>query len=210
MNVYRLDKYEQKLVCVAAACQNGKKLVKDGYTVNIQDQESIIGFVVRSEQSYVTNNTLKDPHFLRTPAFPKTMSEMVVPIKSRNRLYGVLDIQVQQLDYFFDQDWKAIEILANNIGWVVDNYEQFEHINWINHIIEKIAMPIFTQNYLDDTLQEIAEVAQQELGADLVMLYSYDPDNKSGVLGPIYAGDPLHPEFLLQISQENDNVVHRL
>ena len=158
----------------------------------------------------MTNNARKDPHFLPTPAFPKTKSEMVVPIKSRNRLYGVLDIQVQQSDYFLDQDLKAIEVLANNIGWVVDNFEQFEHINWINQIIEKIAMPIFTQNYLDDTLQEIADTAQQELGADLVMLYSYDPGTRDDALAPIYAGQPFHAELLQHVSQENDNVVQRL
>jgi signal transduction histidine kinase len=210
VNVYRLDTYDHELTCVAAACQDGKKLVKEKYTVKIQEQESIIGLVVRTGQPHVTNNAVKDPHYLPTPAFPKTKSELVVPIKSRNRLYGVLDIQVQQSDYFLDQDLKAIEILANNIGWVVDNSEQFEHINWINQIIEKIAMPIFTQNHLDDTLQEIADVAQQELAADLVMLYSYDPSSQDGILGPIYAGQPMQAELLQHVSRENDNVVQRL
>lgn len=210
VNVYRLDTYDQELTCVAAACPAGKKLVEGKYSVKIAEQESIIGFVARTGQAHATNNTAKDPHYLPTPAFPKTKSELVVPIKSRNRLYGVLDIQVQQSHYFLDQDLKAIEILANNIGWVVDNSEQFEHINWINRIIEKIAMPIFTQNHLDDTLQEIADVAQQELAADLVMLYSYDPDTHEGVLGPIYAGQPEHAELLQHVSRENDNVVQRL
>lgn len=210
VNVYRLDSYDQQLVCVAAACPDGKKLVSEKYTVRIMEGESIIGYVARTGQAYVSNNTSRDVHYLPTPAFPKTKAELVVPIRSRNRLYGVLDIQVQQSDYFLDQDLKAIEILANNIGWVVDNSEQFEHINWLNHIIEKIAMPIFTQNYLDDTLQEIADVAQQELAADLVMVYSFDPGTSEGVLGPIYAGQPLHPELLQHVSQENDNVVQRL
>ncbi|MCE9647143.1 MAG: GAF domain-containing protein [Chloroflexi bacterium] len=210
VNVYRLDSYTEKLTCVAAACPSGKKLVEEGYTVNIQEQESIIGHVAKTGLPHVTNHTGKDPHYLPTPAFPKTKSELVVPIRSRNRLYGVLDIQVQQRDYFLDQDLKALQILANNIGWVVDNSEQFEHFNWINHIIQKIAMPIFTQNYLDDTLQEIADVAQQELGTDLVILYSYDPDTKEGALGPIYAGEPMQPELLQHVSQENDNVVLRL
>lgn len=210
VNVYRLDTYDQQLICIAAACSDGKKLVSERYTVKILEEESIIGHVARTGQAYVSNNTSKDIHYLPTSAFPKTKAELVVPIRSRNRLYGVLDIQVQQSDFFLDQDLKAIEILANNIGWVVDNSEQFEHINWLNRIIEKIAMPIFTQNYLDDTLQEIADVAQQELAADLVMVYSFDPDTSEGVLGPIYAGQPLHPELLQHVSQENDNVVQRL
>jgi len=210
VNVYHLDSYKQELTCIAAACQAGKKLVQDRYTVKLQEHRSIIGYVVKTGMPYVTNNTEKDPYYLSTPEFSKTKSELVVPIKSRSRLYGVLDIQVQKKDYFLEQDLKAIEILANNIGWIVDNAEQFEHINWLNHMIEKIAMPIFTQNHLNDTLQEIADVAQQELAADLVMLYSYDPGSPAGVLGPIYSGQPRYPELLLQISQENDNVVHRL
>jgi signal transduction histidine kinase/putative methionine-R-sulfoxide reductase with GAF domain len=210
VNVYRLDSYKQELTCIAAACDAGKKLVQEQYTVKLQEQNSIIGYVVKTSTAYVTNNTEKDHHYLSTPEFQNTKSELVVPIKSRNRLYGVLDIQVEKKDYFLDQDLKAIEVLANNIGWVVDNSEQFEHINWINRIIEKIAMPIFTQNHLDDTLQEIADVAQHELGVDLAILYSYDPDTKEGALGPIYAGDPLYPEYFQHANQENDSVVHRL
>lgn len=210
VNVYRLDSYKHALTCIAAACDAGKKLVQEQYTVKLKEQTSIIGHVTTTGMAYVTNNTDKDHHYLPTPEFPNTKSELVVPIRSRNRLFGVLDIQVQKKDYFFQQDLKAIEVLANNIGWVVDNSEQFEHINWINHIIEKIAMPIFTQNHLDDTLQEIADVAQQELRADLVILYSYDPTSADGPVGPIYAGDPAYPDHLQHVSYENDNVVQRL
>lgn len=209
VNVFRLDKYNQNLICVAAACDKGKELAAKQFKVEV-NEESIIGHVAMSGKAYKANDTNHDPHYLPVEAFQDTRAEMVLPIWVRNRLYGVLDIQVNQPNYFLDQDWQAIEILANNIGWVIDNSEQYSHIRWLNGIVDTIADPIFTQARLDGTLRKIAESALQELEADLVLLYTYDPFSKDGVLGPIFAGKPNFPEFLKNPSTTRDNVVWRL
>jgi len=208
--VFKLDRFVAELTCVAAASEIGRELVQEKFTIKVPEKPSFIGTVVQTGKYHVSNNVKTDPIYLPHQKFLKTQSELVVPIRSRGRLYGVLDIQVETPDYFLDQDIHATEILANNLGWVVDNSDQFEHINWLNRMMEKIAMPILTQTYLDDTLQEIADTARIELGADLVMLYSFDPGTPDGVVGPIYAGQPLHPELLKNISDEKDNAVYRL
>jgi signal transduction histidine kinase len=210
VNIFRLDKYNKELTCIAGACVKGKELARSGYCVEVINKESIIGHVVKIQRSYVSNDVLNDAHFMRNEAFPDTQAELVVPIFVRSRLYGVLDIQVLQRDYFLDQEIKAIEILANHIGWVIDNSEQFGHIGWINRIVENIAAPIFTQTRLDETLQEIADSAAEALDADLVFLYSYDPGMKDKLSGPIYSGMLLHPELMDPASIDPDNVVYRL
>lgn len=210
VNIFRLDKYSKHLTCIAGACQMGKELARSGYSLELIGGDSIIGYVINSQSSYVSNDVLNDPHYLSHEAFPDTKAELVVPIKVRNRLYGVLDIEVHQRDYFLDQEIKAIEILANHIGWVIDNSEQFSHNSWINRIVETIAAPIFTQTHLEETLQEIADSAAKELDADLVFLYSYDDGSKDKVSGPIYSGMLLHPELMDYTSVDHDNVVFRL
>jgi signal transduction histidine kinase len=210
VNIFRLDKNNNQLICIAGACQAGKKLAQAGYGVDIVEQKSVIGHVAQKGKPYISNNALSDPIYLPHEAFPDTRAELVVPIRVRNRLYGVLDIQVHQSNFFLEQDLKAIEILANHIGWVIDNSEQFAHINWVNRIIETIATPIFTQNHLEETLQEIADSALRQLNADLVFLYSCDPGMGNSLSGPIYAGDLLRPELIDPNSIDDDNVVSRL
>lgn len=209
VNVFKLDSYNENLICIAAACEEGKKLAEEGFNVKIAEN-SIIGHVTNLESSYRSNNVQDDPHYLFHDAFPKTQSELVVPVIVRNRLYGVLDIQVHQPDYFLDQDVQAIQILANHLGWVIDNSEQFEHINWINRIVETIASPMFTQTDLDETLKEIAKSATNELGVDSVLLYSRDPNSKEKIFGPIYAGNHLHIDFMDATLADQDNVVFRV
>jgi signal transduction histidine kinase len=143
-------------------------------------------------------------------AFPDTRAELAVPIEVRNRLYGVLDIQVNVAAYFLDQEIRAIEILANQIAWVIYSGQQNEHVGWLNRFIETIADPIFTQTHLDETLQEIADSALEELNADLVFLFSTDPAAKEGISDPIYSGNLLHPELLRASPRAPDNVVFRL
>lgn len=210
VNIFRVDKYKQRLICVAGACDGGKKLAREKFSLSLDDGKSINGFVVKSGDAYISNSVEKDSHYLPHDVFPNTKSEMVVPIIVRNRLYGVLDIQVHQPDYFLEQDQVAIEILANHIGWVIDNSEQFDHISWINRVIESIAAPIFTQNHLDETLQEIADSAQKEMGVDLVFLYSYNPNAAEELSGPIYSGALIHPEIMDSCPSEPDNIVYRL
>jgi signal transduction histidine kinase len=211
VNIFRLDKYNKDLICIAAGCAEGKELVRSTYGVDITNSESIIGYVAKTQKPYVTNSASSDGHYLPHQAFPDTKAELAVPIRVRNRLYGVLDIQVHQSEYFLDQEIQAIEILANHIGWVIDNSEQFDHISWINRIIETIAAPIFTQSHLDETLQEIADSALEELKADLVFLYSYDDSTKEGISGPIYSGNFLHPELMDPVSAlDPDSIIYRL
>lgn len=210
VNIFRLDKNNKQLIYVAGACQEGKKLAQAGYWVDILEQESIIGCVAKTVEPYISNDVLKDSIYLPHEAFPDTRAELVVPIRVRNRLYGVLDIQVHQPNFFLEQDLKAIEILANHIGWVIDNSEQFAHINWVNRIIETIATPIFTQNHLEETLQEVADSALRQLEADLVFLYSCDPGADNSLSGPIYSGNLLRPELIDPSSIDDDNVVSRL
>jgi signal transduction histidine kinase len=211
VNIFRLDKYGKEMICIAGACERGKELARSGYRIDLTQGRSIIGHVIKTNGSYVSNFVASDDHYLPHEAFPNTKSELAVPIKIRNRLYGVLDIQVHQSEFFLDQELKAIEILSNHIGWVIDNSEQFEHISWINRIVETIAAPIFTQSHLDETLQEVADSALEELKADLVFLYSYDTNAKEEIAGPIYSGNFIHPELMDYSSGvDPESVVTRL
>lgn len=209
VNVFKLDQYDENLICIAAACEEGKKLAQNSFRVKI-GEKSIISHVIQHKTLYLSNNVNSDSNYLFHDAFPKTQSELVVPIIVRNRLFGVLDIQVHQTNYFLDQDIQAIQILANHLGWVIDNSEQFEHINWINRVVETIASPMFTQADLDETLQGIAKSAAEELAADQVLLYSYDANSNEKLFGPIYAGDLLFPELMDATTFDQDNVVFRI
>lgn len=208
VNVFRLYSQEE-LECVAGACGQGKALAKTGYRLRIDEQESIIGYVSKTGKSYWSNQALKDRHFYRHAGFPDTQAELVLPIYTHQRLYGVLDVQVHQAGYFLKHDVEAMQILANHLGWVLDYCLQQPHNLRINDIMRRIARRFLTKNDIEETLYEIAEAAFTELKADLVILYSYDSKNDI-LLGPYYAGKPLQAEALHQSVVFKDNVVYRL
>lgn len=210
VNIFRLDEHNSRLSCIAAGSDAGKKLVDTKFYLDLDIGKSIICHVVASSKSYISNNVVKDRHYLYHPAFPKTKSELSVPIIVKNKLYGLIDVQVKYRDYFLDQDLKAIEILANHISWVIDNTEKIEHLNWINGILDNIAGPILSQNDLLDTLQEIADAAKHELKADLVVLFGFESNKSNKILGPIYSGKAFNPEEMGASIQSDDNVVNRI
>jgi signal transduction histidine kinase len=210
VNVFRLRPGRQALDIVAGGSANGKALIADGFVLDLNARPSVIGQVITTRKSYLSNSVAKDPNYLPHSAFPRTKSELAVPIRFRKQLYGVLDVQVNRRAYFLDQDVSALEILANHIGWVIDNAEQFQHLNWVDEVLEDIAESFLTQDDLEETLREIARAAARELGANLVTLYCYGQRADDSVIGPIIAGTARYPDVLAQTRLGQDNVVHRM
>jgi signal transduction histidine kinase len=209
VNIFRTVNHNSQAVCVAAACLKGKDLVSQGYFLDLDSQKSIISQVVNTGKRYVSNDVHNDPYYFRHDAFPNTKAELTVPINTASGLYGVLDVQVHSTEYFLDQDLSAIEILANHVGWIIDNTRQIKQIDSVNKIIKNIAGPIFTQNDLEDTLHEVANTAFNELKADIVVLYAYDSRDEK-LTGPIYAGHAFYPDLLLMSEADPENIIYRI
>lgn len=209
VNVFKLvDSHH--LECAAAGSEEGKKLGESRFLLQTSGRSSIIGHVATSGISYISNDVSRDNNYLPHEAFPHTRSELAVPIRIRNRLFGVLDVQANRSDFFLTQDRQAIEILANHIGWVIDSTEHLEHLAFTDNVIQRILGSFFNQSELHDILQEITDLAKQELKADLVVLYCFDNDEDFSVTGPIYSGRTAHPEIFGKSRLTNDSIVYRL
>ena len=60
VNIFRLDKYKRKLTCVAGACEGGKELARTGYSLNLSDGNSINGYVIMTDEAYVSNDVVNE------------------------------------------------------------------------------------------------------------------------------------------------------
>ncbi len=62
-------------------------------------------------------------------AIPETRSELAIPIKVEDQVYGVLDVQSNQVDAFHSMDQMVLGALADNIAIAIENvtlYTQLE------------------------------------------------------------------------------------
>ena len=90
--------------------------------------QGIIGHVAATGRSYISGDISRDPHF-RRQAEEETKSELAVPIKTAEKIIGVLDLQSDALNAFRDSDVSAMETLSAQVATAIENarlYRQAE------------------------------------------------------------------------------------
>ena len=87
--------------------------------------EGMIGHAATSGETQVSGDVSKNPHYVRKAA-EKTNSELAVPIKSGQRVIGVLDMQSDELGAFDEIDVAAMETLSTQIATAIENARLYE------------------------------------------------------------------------------------
>jgi PAS domain S-box-containing protein len=82
--------------------------------------EGIIGRAASTGLTQICNDVSLDPDYFRA-AHEITQSELSVPIKSKEKIIGVLDVQSDQLNAFDTSDASAMETLSTQIGTAIEN-----------------------------------------------------------------------------------------
>ncbi len=87
--------------------------------------KGMIGYAALSGETQLSNDVSQDPHYVRA-ADEETRSELAVPIKSGQKVIGVLDIQSDALNAFDELDVAAMEALSTQIATAIENARLYE------------------------------------------------------------------------------------
>jgi PAS domain S-box-containing protein len=89
--------------------------------------EGMTGYAAASGETQVSGDVSKDPHYVRETD-EETKSELAVPIKSRQKVVGVLDIQSDEFDAFDEIDVMAMETLADEVAVAIENARLYKAV----------------------------------------------------------------------------------
>jgi PAS domain S-box-containing protein len=87
--------------------------------------EGMSGYAAATGETQLSGDVSQDPHFYRFKD-EKTQSELSVPIKSGEKVIGVLDLQSEELDAFDQTDVLVMETLADQIAVAMENARLYE------------------------------------------------------------------------------------
>jgi len=92
------------------------------------------GMVARSIQTgktQIANDITKNEHYVNNyPGIIYSRSELTIPLKIRDKIIGLMDIQCNRLDAFDKNDIDVLETLADQISLAINNsllYESIQH-----------------------------------------------------------------------------------
>jgi sigma-B regulation protein RsbU (phosphoserine phosphatase) len=81
--------------------------------------EGIVGRVAQTRRAILVNDVLKDPSYIQS--LSPIRSELAVPLITKNRLIGVIDLEAPLTDFFNDSHLNLLELLASRMAMALDN-----------------------------------------------------------------------------------------
>jgi len=88
-------------------------------------QEGISGWVAQSGESLLVPDVSQEPRYYRTPGDIKTKSELVVPLRTKDAVIGVMAVSSEYLDGFDETDLAVLQSLAHQAALAVENARLF-------------------------------------------------------------------------------------
>ena len=133
--------------------------------------EGIIGFVARTGNPWLANDTSKDPYYVK--GFSEvilTKSELCIPIKLGDEIIGVLDVQSIRLNAFDQADVVAMEAVADRLAMGIQNARLYEEMAGLYDV----GLAVTSALELDKTLRAIYEQVNHLMSFDTFYIALYD------------------------------------
>ncbi len=88
--------------------------------------EGLVGAAATLGRAVVVPDVSHDPRYLMVN--PETRSELAVPLLSKGRVIGVMDLESPQLNYFTPDHVQALSILAASLAVSIENARLYEQL----------------------------------------------------------------------------------
>ncbi len=118
--IFLLDERQKFAVLRAASSEGGQKMLARGHKLGV-GQLGVVGYVAGKGEPRIVLDVGEDAVYFNNPELPQTRSEMALPLKIRDRITGVLDVQSTKAAAFTDDDIEILQILADQIALAIEN-----------------------------------------------------------------------------------------
>ncbi|MCP4539648.1 MAG: GAF domain-containing protein [Chloroflexi bacterium] len=125
--VFLLDDQKEYAVLHAASSEGGKRMLARGYKLPV-GKIGIVGYVSDTGESRVALDVGHDAMHFVNPDLPDTRSELGLPLKVREEVIGVLDVQSTEEMAFSDEDVKVLQTLTDQLAGAIANARLFQEV----------------------------------------------------------------------------------
>jgi len=142
--------------------------------------EGITGWVVgRGEPLVVTDVAYEDRFYYMAEA-SETRSELAVPIRTKDEVIGVLDVQSDRINAFDESDLVVLQSLASQAAIAIDNARLYEQARQVAAMEERNRLAHDLHDAVSQTLWTASLISDI-----LPNLYDEDPDEAHRSLGKL-------------------------
>jgi sigma-B regulation protein RsbU (phosphoserine phosphatase) len=129
---------------------------------HVQFGEGLVGTAAQRREPVLVPDVAKDPRYI--DLVEGVRSELAIPLISRNRVVGVMDIESPHPDYFQQRHQKVLTLLAAQLAVAIDNANLYENLLAKGEMLEtlnEIGRELSSILDLEPLLKRVAELLQR-------------------------------------------------
>jgi GAF domain-containing protein len=123
--IFLLDPARDYAVLQAASSEGGKRMLARQHRLAV-GQEGLVGYVARTGQARIALDVGDDAVFFDNPDLPDTRSETALPLRVREDIIGVLDVQSTEAQAFDQDDINVLQTLADQIAVAIQTARLYQ------------------------------------------------------------------------------------
>src|SRR5271169_2461224 len=155
--------------------------------------EGVTGQAAQLRQAVLIDDVTQDPRYIE--AVPNVRSELAVPLITKNRVIGVIDIEVREPGYFNEEHRRVLTLVASRMAAGIENAQLYTRTTKqarILLLLNEIARELTSILNLDELLGRIAELLRRLIDFQMFSILLLDS-----------SGEKLEHRFSLRF---NENV----
>lgn len=142
--------------------------------------EGIIGTAAREKRTMVIDDVSEDARYIDVVS--GTQSELAIPLISKGRVLGVLDIESPKPAYFNEDHVRALNMLAGQVAIALENaslYESERRNREILSLLYDISLEVASTLDVNELIDKIAGAVKTTIGYDIFSILLLDESSRS-------------------------------
>lgn len=123
--IFLLDDRREYAVLQAASSKGGQRMLARRHRLKV-GEVGIVGYAAGTGKPRIALDVGADAVFFDNPDLPDTRSEMGLPLKVREQVIGVLDVQSTEEAAFSDEDVAILQTMADQVALAIENAHLLE------------------------------------------------------------------------------------
>ncbi|MGD2148735.1 MAG: two-component regulator propeller domain-containing protein, partial [Anaerolineae bacterium] len=123
-------------------------------------EQGAVGRVAESGEALLIPDISQEPRYRQEPETCDCRSALIVPLKVKDEVIGVLDVESDRLDAFDESDVAVVQSLAHQIAVAVDNARLFEETQQLAVVQERQRLARDLHDAVTQTLFSASIIAE--------------------------------------------------
>ena len=171
-SIFLLDTLGQFAVLRESTGEAGAQLKAKGHKLAV-GSASIIGQTTSRAEPVVVGDVTKEANYYPNPLLPNTKSELGIPLKIGDRVYGALDVQSVEVDAFSPEDINILRVLADQLTVTIQNanlYTKTQQTLERHRILQQVTTAAGQNLTFEDAIRNSVQTLQRVFPQEKISL----------------------------------------